>query len=173
MTARVASAGLLVVLVVTARCLVSPLELSLHCGEGEFGCGDGSRCIPSSRLCDSSIDCLDGSDEPSTCTVLTCSEGKCEEEGKEEMVEDAMGGVTEEVDCLSGEVTCADGSCLPISQHCNGQIDCKDKSDEGPFCEEKSCQQLSCSHLCRQTRLGPHCACPPGIINVMMSGTSL
>ena len=56
----------------------------LGCGPEEFSCLDGSKCIPSRWFCDTSVDCLDGSDEPSSCPEPTCQEGQfsCKLSGK-------------------------------------------------------------------------------------------
>ena len=112
--------------------------LELECEVEEFGCDDGTKCIPTRWLCDSHLDCLDGSDE------ISCL------------------GLSPQPPCSPGELACADGSCLDLVKHCDGHRDCEDNSDEGPFCEEEGCEQLDCSHQCRQTRRGPHCYCPPG-----------
>ena len=193
MAAPARCAWLLLVLAVTSRSLVSPRdkledkgveeEEVLECEEDEFLCGDGTRCLPARWVCDSSIDCLDGSDEPSSCPEVTCGPGefRCPLSGKCVMeawlcdgeVDCHLAGVEDEGDehpsicqldspCSPAEEACSDGACLALSKHCDGVRDCRDYSDEGTFCGETSCLDLTCSHSCTQTRRGPRCFCPPG-----------
>jgi integrin beta 2 len=80
--------------------------------------------------------------------------------------------------CPAGHIPCRDLSqCLPVERHCDNRLDCRDNSDEGPFCQDVpvpvaidgsqgdsggSCRALNCSHQCRRTRAGPKCYCPAG-----------
>ena len=62
---------------------LAPAVLALKCSESEFGCEDGSRCVPRSWFCDGSLDCLDSSDEPDSCPLPSCQESqfKCKISG--------------------------------------------------------------------------------------------
>lgn len=57
--------------------------------------------------------------------------------------------------CPSGQLGCADSTCLPEDYFCDGSIDCLDGSDEGhcnttadpngaPICNEEDCQLPDC-----------------------------
>ena len=47
----------------------------LNCSAEEFACADRLKCIPLKWKCDLSVDCMDGSDEPSDCPPAECQEG--------------------------------------------------------------------------------------------------
>lgn len=51
------------------QCLILDSSATRTCSLDEFRCDDG-KCIPSAWVCDSILDCRDGTDEPPTC-------GKC------------------------------------------------------------------------------------------------
>ena len=74
---------MLLPLVMLTSSLVSHSSES-PCDEGDWQCRDGTRCIPSSWVCDGSVECLDGSDEPSSCPEVQCHQGqfKCPISGK-------------------------------------------------------------------------------------------
>ena len=91
-------------------------------------------------MCDGEVDCgtADSSDEdPALCTTNSS--------------------------CPTGQTACRDQTRLPTRLHCDNKVDCRDNSDEGPFCElDSGCAGLNCSHQCRMTWTGPRCICPEG-----------
>ncbi|XP_063844084.1 uncharacterized protein LOC135090873 isoform X3 [Scylla paramamosain] len=88
------------------------------CSQDEFGCVDGSACLPSEAVCDGIPQCGDGSDE-----------GDCQRVG-----------------CNTGEFQCATtGQCVPESWVCDGTDDCRDNSDETD-CDLPPLQEPSSSH---------------------------
>ncbi|KAM9425856.1 low-density lipoprotein receptor-related protein 2 [Pholidichthys leucotaenia] len=86
------------------------------CAPDQFRCDEG-KCIPATWVCDTTRDCLDGTDEPLSCEdqIKTCS---------------------------PSEFTCTNGNCIPESMVCDGNNDCGDSSDEAP---ELQCGQRTCS----------------------------
>ena len=78
-----------------------------QCGLDEFTCKDGG-CIKQNNVCDDTLDCDDGSDEPEHCHCHLQGEFSCESSGK----------------------------CIKRHKVCDGTNDCLDKSDE-QGCDEK------------------------------------
>jgi hypothetical protein len=79
---------------------------AIPCAADEYTCDDGS-CIPSAQVCDTNLDCGDGSDED----PLLCGGGNC----------------------AVGEFECADTSCIPGTWECDGVADCTGAEDEAPI----------------------------------------
>lgn len=56
--------------------------------------------------------------------------------------------------CLLDQFACADGSCIPLIDKCDGIADCTDMSDEvhcGMCREYSQCSQISCYRDCSKT----------------------
>lgn len=67
------------------------------------------------------------------------------------------------------EFNCGD-KCIPMSQVCNGNIDCENGADEPTdgSCGRNECEELNggCTHYCEDTRAGHYCKCKPGYMLV-------
>ncbi|XP_071481912.1 uncharacterized protein [Diadema antillarum] len=53
--------------------LATTQETTVNCTLFDYLCLDGTQCIPYSQYCDGLIDCNDGSDEPSFCSLAPCN----------------------------------------------------------------------------------------------------
>ena len=88
------------------------------CGPHEFRCND-SECIPALWSCDGDNDCKDRSDE----AMERCS-SRTEPQGPHG-AQDPQGPR-----CPLGDFQCGNGECIHLHWKCDGDADCKDKSDE-------------------------------------------
>nr|XP_058916014.1 low-density lipoprotein receptor-related protein 8 isoform X10 [Kogia breviceps] len=85
------------------------------CGPREFRCGgDGGACIPERWVCDRQFDCEDRSDEAADL---------CGRAGPRATSAPAVCAAAAQFACRSGE-------CVHLGWRCDGDRDCKDKSDE-------------------------------------------
>ncbi|XP_051044347.1 low-density lipoprotein receptor-related protein 8 isoform X6 [Phodopus roborovskii] len=94
------------------------------CPPREFRCGGGGTCIPERWVCDGQFDCDDRSDE----AAELCGRG-----GQEPMATPAACVPTTQFTCRSGE-------CIHLGWRCDGDRDCKDKSDEAD-CSPGPCNE--------------------------------
>lgn len=95
------------------------------CPPREFRCGGGGTCIPERWVCDGQFDCEDRSDETAEL---------CGRVGQETMATPAACVPTTQFTCRSGE-------CIHLGWRCDGDRDCKDKSDEADCCKPPRCTQ--------------------------------
>ncbi|KAJ2941349.1 hypothetical protein O0L34_g3549 [Tuta absoluta] len=121
-----------------------------------FTCRNDSRCISPLWACDGAYDCADGSDEESEACRHWETRGYI---GQHECVTDHS-----KMFMNKKYYVCYDKSyCLSIRHMCNGINDCKDGSDEGPFCDKWSsmCTNHSCGKTaqCYPERGGAACVC--------------
>ncbi|XP_031233957.1 low-density lipoprotein receptor-related protein 8 isoform X5 [Mastomys coucha] len=104
------------------------------CPPREFRCGGGGTCIPERWVCDRQFDCEDRSDEAAEL---------CGRAGQGTTATPAACAPTAQFTCRSGE-------CIHLGWRCDGDRDCKDKSDEadcspGPCLEnEFQCGDGTC-----------------------------
>ncbi|XP_028641750.1 low-density lipoprotein receptor-related protein 8 isoform X2 [Grammomys surdaster] len=84
------------------------------CPPREFRCGGGGACIPERWVCDRQFDCEDRSDEAAEL---------CGRAGQGTTATPAACAPTAQFTCRSGE-------CIHLGWRCDGDRDCKDKSDE-------------------------------------------
>lgn len=123
------------------------------CPSGEFMCAN-RKCLAIVHVCDGDDDCGDGSDElkctsPLTCgpNHLRCNTSECvpliwscdgdpdcsdsSDEGPERCGGDGVPYLpNRRTNCTAGEFRCANGECVRLTWKCDGDPDCKDKSDE-------------------------------------------
>uniref|UniRef100_A0A8D1BG34 Low density lipoprotein receptor n=2 Tax=Sus scrofa TaxID=9823 RepID=A0A8D1BG34_PIG len=148
------------------------------CSQDEFRCQDG-KCIAPKFVCDSDRDCLDGSDEAS-CPTPTCGPASfqcnsstcipelwaCDgdpdcEDGSDEWPQHCRSHSSSLPErsnnpCSALEFHCHSGECIHSSWRCDGDTDCKDKSDEEncdvATCrpDEFQCSDGTCIHGSRQ-----------------------
>ncbi|KAM7097525.1 low-density lipoprotein receptor-related protein 8 isoform 6-T6 [Molossus nigricans] len=86
------------------------------CGPREFRCGgdDGGACIPERWVCDRQFDCEDRSDE----AAELCGRA-------------GPGATSAPAACAAAaQFACRSGECVHLGWRCDGDRDCKDKSDE-------------------------------------------
>lgn len=86
----------------------------LTCGPDHLRCNT-SECVPLMWSCDGDPDCSDSSDEGPE----RCGGG-----------DGAPYVLNRRANCSSGEFRCANGECVRLTWKCDGDPDCKDKSDE-------------------------------------------
>ncbi|GBP53772.1 Sortilin-related receptor [Eumeta japonica] len=98
-------------------------ELVLESTCKGFSCGSG-ECISALWACDGVYDCADRSDET--------SERVCRSKTAKQLRALATSGKACET--VVGGHGCDDGACVPAEAACDGLRDCRDGSDEGPFC---------------------------------------
>ncbi|KAL6031981.1 hypothetical protein STEG23_029128 [Scotinomys teguina] len=117
------------------------------CPPREFRCGGGGTCIPERWVCDRQFDCEDRSDEAAEL---------CGQAGQETTATPAA--------CApAAQFTCRSGECIHLGWRCDGDRDCKDKSDEadcspGPCSEnEFQCGDGTCVLAIKRCNLEPDC----------------
>uniref|UniRef100_A0A3Q2YM33 EGF-like domain-containing protein n=1 Tax=Hippocampus comes TaxID=109280 RepID=A0A3Q2YM33_HIPCM len=153
------------------------------CPPEKFDCGESNKCVSLSWRCDGERDCENGADEEdcaagefvtetcsdtaestenmvsSLCTSQKCASGpQCgtiDSVGQKRLV-DGVHLSNRRANCTGEEFHCANGECVRLSWKCDGDPDCKDKSDESDCplltCrpDEFQCGDGSCIHGTKQ-----------------------
>lgn len=113
-----------------------------HCQISEYLCEDELKCFSLEKLCDDFEDCARGTDEkhcPKKKNPIieeinnSNNNGKNEsnvDKNKEPKNEKDNNQVIEKKCHPELSFTCGDNICIPIYQHCDGNYNCKDRSDE-------------------------------------------
>ncbi|KAL0963286.1 hypothetical protein UPYG_G00352180 [Umbra pygmaea] len=106
-------------------------------------CQDSTLCISQTQLCDGQRDCPDGFDEESCIT-------KCPNRGKRGWLSSGSCSHPTQaaaLKCRLGSRLCEDGSeCVLHSHVCDGEVDCKDGSDEHDCELLCTAGQFQCAH---------------------------
>ncbi|CAH0717661.1 unnamed protein product, partial [Brenthis ino] len=127
-----------------------PLEYDNSTCHG-FLCDDNKKCISKFWTCDGYYDCDDKSDED---IKVACRHS----------LHMQLYASISDCEYRSHRYSCLDNSfCLPQDFMCDGMVDCRDGSDEGPFCENwhTKCDNFTCpkESFCKQHRTGVTCIC--------------
>ncbi|EJY57924.1 AAEL016971-PA [Aedes aegypti] len=110
-----------------------------HCPRGKVPCADGIQCVLSSHLCDSRVDCFDGSDE-SHCSCLSrlADKRRCDGYVDCPLAEDEMGCFG----CDKFSFSCfntffeyqashhSETRCFTLIEKCDGFNNCMNRKDE-------------------------------------------
>jgi hypothetical protein len=102
--------------------------ISCEAASPQFTCGDGHT-IADIRVCDTTRDCVDGSDE-AACPTFVCDDGgTIPEVWLCDFLSDCEDG-SDEANCVDPMFTCGDGEMIPENWFCDDEADCEDGSDE-------------------------------------------
>ncbi|KAF1770403.1 hypothetical protein GCK72_002221 [Caenorhabditis remanei] len=165
-------------------------SLDRQCKKNEWMC-DSGQCIDSSRLCDASVDCIDGSDEwveicslseppkrgcPNgwSCVLKNGTIGCLQEKQLCDGKKDCMSGLDEKCDLPQGNCSSTRNSCeQPWNCHRHAGFEtcsCDEGFHLSPYDKKTclrspSCPKANCSHFCIDRRdIGHQCFCAPGYI---------
>jgi hypothetical protein len=90
--------------------------------DGQFGCRNGP-CISFNAVCNSRLDCSDGSDEDQYYLLIS---------RQSQVISLCIAYQNSTSSCSSGQFQCRNGRCINESNVCDGLGDCYDFSDEDP-----------------------------------------
>ncbi|CAI2303826.1 unnamed protein product [Caenorhabditis sp. 36 PRJEB53466] len=165
-------------------------SLDRHCKPNEWMCNSG-QCIPSGKVCDASVDCIDGSDEwVDICSLSEPPRRGCANGWTCALKNGTIGCLEEKqlcdgrIDCMSGldeQCYLPQGNCSNSRNSCEQPWNCQRHAgfetcscDEGfhlsPYDQASclrspSCPMANCSHFCVDRRdIGHQCFCAPGYI---------
>ncbi|KAM8744391.1 uncharacterized protein AB9X84_018373 isoform 3-T3 [Acanthopagrus schlegelii] len=103
----------------------------------DFLCSDRRACVPRTEVCDGRAHCPDGSDEKRCQTAHPAAPPSI----------NGLGARSAPVRCRTGFRPCKDGlECVMYSHVCDGEMDCKDGSDEEGCAAQCKAAEFQCSH---------------------------
>ncbi|XP_018524761.1 very low-density lipoprotein receptor isoform X1 [Lates calcarifer] len=108
-------------------------------------CDNKSRCLPANSLCDGERDCSDGTDE-ANCEDQE-EDGYEREENISTTPEPPISDGPSTIKCPLGSKPCKNNAeCVLYNHVCDGEVDCRDGSDEEECSSACETDQFQCAH---------------------------
>ncbi|KAM7438150.1 Sortilin-related receptor [Porites harrisoni] len=112
----------------------------LPCRKGQFRCADAPPCISMGKRCDGHTDCMNGDDEPFSCSDPWVED---QENGSlpvfascQALSPPSFKQPSWKLPCRQGQFRCADAPpCISMGKRCDGHTDCINGDDEPSSCK--------------------------------------